>query len=152
MSLFVHPDSNCLTLLSQFCPKVLTLTFPFSSSGFTLTCLNLCWLQCQQRWNGICCCYLSHSSLLWEGYLLQAMNSKANINFASPWCQYPIRFDCDNVVWISCDWLNNYIQAFWMCHQVHNALYYSGQEWQNYDFSHSAYFTLYPFKIVLGNV
>ena len=129
---FVQPNSNPTSLLDQFFQKFfLTLTFSFLSGCLTPIWLVLCWLQCQQRWNDICCHNLSHSHLLWESDLLCTMMSEANINFASSWSQYFRWSGHGNVAQISCDIYDIYV--FWMHHQVCNCLYYDSHKWQNYN-------------------
>ena len=48
------------------------------------------------------------------------------------------------MIWISCNWLNNFIHTFWMCCQVYNAFYQSGLKWWNYDLPYSADFVPLP--------
>ena len=151
---FVYSDSILLTLLSHFFPIILfdfhISFFPTVASPLPASCpIGLCVNRARMMFAAVISPTAFHFGMV-ICFALWFLRPTSILPFPQFW--YPIRSGHGNIIQISCNWLDNYIHAFWMDNQVHDILYHSGHKWQNYDLPHTVTFTLYPFEIILGNI
>ena len=122
---FCSSKLQSLTLLNQFCPKSLfwLTPFPFWVVALPLSDSSPVGFDTNRAWMPFAAAISPTAVSFGRVIYLWGLFPEANINFASTWPQILIRLVCGDVDWISHDWLNDYIQTFWMHHQVHNALF-----------------------------